>query len=117
MGAARPGSLTQGQMETVSAGRARARAARSGSLDPVEPAVAVIVTLALLGAVATIAAVRRDRDLERAQATIARLESEGAGHRRLDADRSADDDALHDTLDAGVIRLDAGLRIRDANPR
>jgi two-component system, OmpR family, phosphate regulon sensor histidine kinase PhoR len=86
-------------------------------LAPVEPAVAVIVTLALLAAVATIAAVRRDRALEGAQATIARLENEGASHQRLDADRSADDHALHDTLDAGVIRLDDGLRIRDANAR
>jgi two-component system phosphate regulon sensor histidine kinase PhoR len=79
--------------------------------------VAAIVTLALLLAIATIGAIRRDRDLERAQATIARLESEGAGHQLLDADRSADDHALHDTLEAGVIRLDAGLRIRDANAR
>ncbi|HEX2469044.1 MAG TPA: ATP-binding protein [Candidatus Limnocylindrales bacterium] len=82
-----------------------------------EPAVAVIVTLALLGAVATIAAIRQDRALRGAQATIARLESEEAGQQVRDAARSADDHALHDTLDAGVIRLDAGLRIRDANAR
>jgi two-component system phosphate regulon sensor histidine kinase PhoR len=83
----------------------------------VEPAVAVIVTLALLGAVATIAAIRQDRALRGAQATIARLESEEAGQQVRQAARSADDHALHDTLDAGVIRLDAGLRIRDANAR
>ena len=77
----------------------------------------VIVALVAGAAIATIAAVRRGTALTSAQMTIARLEREGAGHERADADRSADDHALHETLDAGVIRLDAALRIRTANAR
>ncbi len=77
----------------------------------------VVVALGAAAVIATIAVVRRGRALTSAQTTIARLEREGAGHERADADRSADDDALHETLDAGVVRLDAALRIRDANAR
>ena len=77
----------------------------------------VVVALGAAAVIATIAAVRRGTALTSAQTTIARLEREGAGHERADADRSADDHALHETLDAGVVRLDASLRIHDANAR
>jgi two-component system, OmpR family, phosphate regulon sensor histidine kinase PhoR len=83
----------------------------------VEPGVLIIVALAAAGVVATIAAVRRGRALDRALATIGRLNSDDAERQRVIADRSADDAALHETLDAGVVRLDGGLRIRDANAR
>jgi two-component system phosphate regulon sensor histidine kinase PhoR len=83
----------------------------------VEPVALVIVALVLAAAIATVTAVRRGRALVDAQATIRRLESEVAGHQRVDADRSADDHALHETLEAGIVRVDAALRIRDANVR
>jgi two-component system, OmpR family, phosphate regulon sensor histidine kinase PhoR len=81
----------------------------------VEPAALVLALVA--AAIATIAAVRRGSELTSARATIARLETEIAGHEVLDAGRSADDHTLHDTLDAGVIRIDRNLRIGDANTR
>ncbi len=83
----------------------------------VEPVALVIVALVAGAAIATFVAARRGGALADAEATIARLESEGAGHQRADADRSADDHALHETLEAGVVRLDTTLRIRDANAR
>ncbi len=80
-----------------------------------EPAAIVLALLA--AAIATFAAVRRGGALTTAMATIERLESEAAAHERIDADRSADDHALHETLDAGVLAVDPTLRIRDANAR
>jgi two-component system, OmpR family, phosphate regulon sensor histidine kinase PhoR len=83
----------------------------------VEPVALVIVALVAVAAIATVVAVRRGGAVAAAQATIARLETEVAGHARVDADRSADDHALHETLEAGVVRVDAALRIHDANAR
>jgi two-component system, OmpR family, phosphate regulon sensor histidine kinase PhoR len=81
----------------------------------VEPTVLIIVALAVVSAAATIAAVRRGRALDRALATIHRMRNEDAERERVVGDRSADDAALHETVDAGFVRVDGGLHIRDAN--
>ncbi len=82
-----------------------------------EPAVLIIVALALGGAAATITAVRRGRALDRAFATIHRLRNADAERERIEGERWADDAALHETVDAGVVRVDGSLHIRDANGR
>ena len=80
-----------------------------------EPSVLIIVALAVVSAAATITAVRRGRALDRARATIHRMRNEDAERERVVGDRSADDAALHETVDAGFVRVDGGLHIRDAN--
>jgi two-component system phosphate regulon sensor histidine kinase PhoR len=83
----------------------------------VEPGVVIAVLLALTTMAATIAAVRRGEALERAMATIRRLREGDAAHELALRDRSADDAALRETLDAGVVRLDPARRVVDANAR
>ena len=43
------------------------------------------------------------------------MRNEDAERERVVGDRSADDAALHETVDAGFVRVDGGLHIRDAN--
>ena len=68
-----------------------------------------------IAAVATYAAIQRGRTLDRALATIRRLRNERTDRDRTAADQAADDAALHETIDAGVVRLDGTLRVSDAN--
>jgi two-component system phosphate regulon sensor histidine kinase PhoR len=83
----------------------------------VEPAVVVSVALAAVTLVATVVAVRRGRALDRAVASIRRLREERTTRDQAAADRAADDVALHEAIDAGLLRLDASMHVREASPR
>ena len=82
-----------------------------------EPGLVIPILLALTSLAATIALGRRGRALDRAMATIERLRNAERERDREVALRSADDLALRDGLDFGVIRLDASNHIVEANPR
>jgi two-component system phosphate regulon sensor histidine kinase PhoR len=83
--------------------------------------VAAIDALAiLLGIVAVIAiavAVRRDRSLRQTQARLDRRRLEDADRERAAGTRTAEEAALREALDSGLIRLDPALHIREANGR
>jgi two-component system phosphate regulon sensor histidine kinase PhoR len=83
----------------------------------VEPAYVLIVVLALALGVATTLAIQRTQARDEATAALTRLRADDAAHRRADAERTADEAMLRDATEAGIVRLDAGLRIRDANTR
>ena len=82
-----------------------------------EPGLVIPILLALTSLAATIALGRRGRALDRAMATIERLRNAEQERDRGVALRSADDLALRDGLDLGVIRLDPSNHIVEANPR
>jgi two-component system phosphate regulon sensor histidine kinase PhoR len=81
----------------------------------VEPAVGIAILFAIVAAIALAVAIGRGRDLHRAMASVDRLRTEGAEQARLEADRDTADTAFRETLVSGVLRVDQGLRIRDAN--
>jgi two-component system phosphate regulon sensor histidine kinase PhoR len=81
----------------------------------VEPPVIASLVLAVIAIVAGWFAIRRTRDLRRAIALIGRIRAEDAREAESrDAER-ADDQSLHDLLSSGVLRVDDGMRITDAN--
>ena len=82
-----------------------------------EPSLAIAILLGLTTLVATIAFARRGRALDRTSATIARLREDAAERERAVEERAADDQTLREGLGIGVIRLDPGLRIVEANAR
>ena len=86
-------------------------------LGRVEPGVAIGVGLIVVAAVVFVIATRRGRALDRSLATIERLQAEASERDRVASQRSAEDVALREGLDAGVVRLDGTLRVREANPR
>ncbi len=75
------------------------------------------VLLAIAAAIAIVVAVRRDRSLRRALASVERLKADEAHRARLAGARTADETALRETLDSGLIRLDSALHISEANGR
>jgi two-component system phosphate regulon sensor histidine kinase PhoR len=83
----------------------------------VEPSLVIAILLGLATLTAAVAFTRRGRALERASATIARLREDVADRERAVGERVADDQALREGLQIGVIRIDTSLRIVDANAR
>jgi two-component system phosphate regulon sensor histidine kinase PhoR len=83
----------------------------------VDPAVGLAVILGVAAVIAVVVAVRRDRDLGRARATIERLRRDDTDRAKLAADRAAEDAAFRDALDSGLLRVDPTLRIGEANAR
>ncbi|HEV8697353.1 MAG TPA: ATP-binding protein [Candidatus Limnocylindrales bacterium] len=75
------------------------------------------VLLAIAAAIAIVVAVRRDRSLRRALASVERVKADEAHRARLAGARTADETALRETLDSGLIRLDSALHISEANGR
>ena len=82
-----------------------------------DPAVGLAVILGIAAVIAVVIAVRRDRDLGRARATIERLRREDADRATLAAERAAEDTVFRDALDSGLLRVDPTLRIGEANAR
>ena len=81
-------------------------------------AIDVLAVLLAIGAViAMVIAIRRDRSLRQTHARLERLRTEEEERARRAGSRSLDEEALREALDAGVIRVDAGLRVREANRR
>jgi two-component system phosphate regulon sensor histidine kinase PhoR len=83
----------------------------------VEPSLVIAILLGSTTLAATVAFVRRGQSLDRAMATIARLRGAVAERDLAVDERTADDQALREGLDLGVIRLDPGQRIVEANAR
>jgi two-component system phosphate regulon sensor histidine kinase PhoR len=83
----------------------------------VEPSVVIAILLGSTTLAATVALVRRGRALDRTMATIARLRGAEADRHRAIDERAADERALREGLDVGVIRLDPTQRIIEANLR
>jgi two-component system phosphate regulon sensor histidine kinase PhoR len=83
--------------------------------------VAVVDALAILLGIAAViaiaAAVRRDRSLRQAQARVERLRSEIADRERAEGTRTAEEAALRESLESGLMRLDPALRVSEANGR
>jgi two-component system, OmpR family, phosphate regulon sensor histidine kinase PhoR len=83
--------------------------------------VAIVDVLAILLAIAAVitlvVAVSRDRALRRTQARLDRLRAEEEDRARAAGARTADEAALREALDTGLIRLDPALRISEANRR
>jgi two-component system, OmpR family, phosphate regulon sensor histidine kinase PhoR len=81
----------------------------------VEPPVVASLILAVIAIVAGWLAIRRARDLQRATALIGRIRAEDTlAAQARDAER-ADDHLLHDLLSSGVLLVDDGMRITEAN--
>src|SRR4029079_2042583 len=84
-------------------------------LGDVQPTDLAGVLFAVVAVAAGWGAIRRTRDLRRASALIARQRTaEAAQAARTEAERD-DDRILHDLLSSGVLRLDNGLHITEAN--
>jgi len=78
----------------------------------------VLALLLAVGAVIAMAvAIRGDRALRDAEARLDRFRAQQETARRTADARIADEAALRDTIDSGVLRIDPGLRIVDANAR
>jgi two-component system, OmpR family, phosphate regulon sensor histidine kinase PhoR len=75
------------------------------------------ILLAIAAAIAIGVAVRRDQSLRRTQANLERIRAEEGERARMAGTRTAEEAALRETLESGLIRLDAGLRITEANGR
>ena len=75
------------------------------------------ILLAIAAVIALVVAVSRDRALRRTQARLDRLRAEDEDRARAAGARTADEAALREALDSGLIRLDPALRIREANGR
>ena len=82
-----------------------------------EPSLVVALLLGLTTLVATVAFARRGQALDRLSATIDRLRNEMADRQVAVAELTADDQALREGLDVGVIRIDPAQRIVEANAR
>jgi two-component system phosphate regulon sensor histidine kinase PhoR len=83
----------------------------------VEPSVVIAILFASTTILATIAYARRGRALDRTAALVERARAETASRDRELETRSAADQALRDGLPLGVVRLDDGLRVVEANAR
>jgi len=75
------------------------------------------ILLAIAAVIALVVAVSRDRALRRTQARLDRLRAEDEDRARAAGARTADEAALREALDSGLIRLDPALRISEANGR
>ena len=75
------------------------------------------ILLAIAAVIALVVAVSRDRALRRMQARLDRLRAEDEDRARAAGARTADEAALREALDSGLIRLDPALRISEANGR
>ena len=82
-----------------------------------EPSLVIAILLGLTTLIVSLAFTRRGQALGRASAAIARLRDEAADRERAVEERAADDQALREGLEVGVIRLDTALRIVEANAR
>lgn len=82
-----------------------------------EPSLVIAILLGLTTLIVSLAFTRRGQALGRASAAIARLRDEAADRERAVEERAADDQALREGLEVGVIRLDTALRIIEANAR
>lgn len=82
-----------------------------------EPSLVIAILLGLTTLIVSLAFTRRGQALGRASAAIARLRDEAADSERAVEERAADDQALREGLEVGVIRLDTALRIVEANAR
>jgi two-component system phosphate regulon sensor histidine kinase PhoR len=78
---------------------------------------AIALLLAVAALVAIIVAVRRDRSLAQTLADLERIRSEEAERARMAGTRSAEEEALRETIDSGLIRLDPALHVSEANGR
>jgi two-component system, OmpR family, phosphate regulon sensor histidine kinase PhoR len=78
---------------------------------------ALAVLLAIAALIAIGVAVRRDRSLQRTQANLERIRAEEAELARVAGTRTAEETALREALDSGLIRLDPALHISEANGR
>jgi len=78
---------------------------------------ALAVLLAVAAVIAIVVAVRSDRSLRRTQAYLERIRAEEAERARMAGTRTADEEALRETLDSGLMRVDPALRISEANGR
>jgi two-component system phosphate regulon sensor histidine kinase PhoR len=83
----------------------------------VEPSAVIAILLGLTTLLATVAFVRRGAAIDRTSAAIGRLRQEAADRARAAEERAAEDQALREGLEIGVIRLDPALRIVEANAR
>jgi two-component system phosphate regulon sensor histidine kinase PhoR len=75
------------------------------------------ILLAIAAVIAIAVAVRRDRSLRRTQANLERIRAEEAERARMAGTRTAEEAALRETLESGLIRLDPALHISEANGR
>ena len=82
-----------------------------------DPAVVIATLLGVTTVVAAVAWARRGTTLDRATSIIDRLRDEGAALSRTIAEQDAERTALLDTLDEGVIRVDAANRVTEADRR
>ena len=82
-----------------------------------DPAVGLAVILGVAAVIAIVIAVRRDRELGQARATIERLRRDDSDKAMLAAQRAAEEAAFRDALDSGLLRVDPTLRIGEANAR
>ena len=82
-----------------------------------EPAAVIASLLAVTTVVAGVAWAQRGRSLDRATAVIHGLRDERMAQARTLAERGADQGALLDALDEGVIRVDAADRVTEADRR
>jgi two-component system, OmpR family, phosphate regulon sensor histidine kinase PhoR len=81
-------------------------------------AIDVLAVLLAIGAViALVVAIRRDRTLRQTQARLERLRAEEEERAQQAGSRSRDEESLREALDDGVMRVDAGMRVRAANRR
>ena len=82
-----------------------------------DPAVVIASLLAVTTVVAGVAWALRGRALDRATSIIQSLRDEGMSRDRTLAERDADQTALLDALDEGVIRVDAANQVIEADRR
>jgi two-component system, OmpR family, phosphate regulon sensor histidine kinase PhoR len=75
------------------------------------------ILLAIASVIAIVVAVRRDRSLRRTQANLERIRAEEAERARMAGTKTAEEGALRETLESGLIRLDPALHISEANGR
>jgi two-component system, OmpR family, phosphate regulon sensor histidine kinase PhoR len=73
------------------------------------------ILLAIAAVIAIVVAVRRDRSLRRTQANLERIRAEEAERARMAGAKTAEEAALRETIESGLIRLDPALRISEAN--
>jgi len=83
----------------------------------VAPIDALAVLLAIGAVIAIAVAVRRDRSLRNAEVHLERLRAEETDRVREAGSRSAEEADLRDALESGVMRVDGGMHILDANAR
>jgi two-component system phosphate regulon sensor histidine kinase PhoR len=83
----------------------------------VAPIDLLAVVLAIGAVIAIVIAARRDRSLRNAEARLDRLRAEEADRTRRTGSQWADEAALREALESGVLRVDGNLRILEATGR